>query len=349
MDPQLLLFRRQYLQLVEPGFLAWPPKQLLRDASVQAWLYRKLFDAEKHDRLPPQRYQYRVLKQLLAKIEQAIEDPEEDDISDELMSHFSLLITDLPPESTAAQHRTYVTFSCSPPSNGFTNNHEETGEPEPTVTLLERRHLISGSLTTGFRTWEAALHLGSYLLTPEGSSLINGRSVLELGAGTGFLSILCGKLLGAKHVTATDGDEGVVEALRENLFVNDLDDEKKVLTSVLRWGRGLKGTWVQEDCEEWPYDTVIGADITYDKVAISALVATLRFLFDVRPQVKVIIAGAVRNIETFETFRHACMRSKFDITEIEFAAKSMREQTALFYATAVPLKILSITRPEDTG
>ncbi|KAK4546529.1 hypothetical protein LTR36_001746 [Oleoguttula mirabilis] len=343
MDPQLLLFRRQYQQLVEPDFLAWPPKQLLRDAGVQSWLYKRLFNAERNDRLPPERYQLRVLKLLLAKIEQAIEDPEEDEISDELMTHFSSLIsTALPPEATAVQQKTFVTFSCLPPS---ARDADEPGE-EPTVTLLERRHLISGSLTTGFRTWEAALHLGTYLLTPEGSSLVRGKSIIELGVGTGFLSILCAKQLEAKHVTATDGDEGVVEALKENLFLNGLDDEERVLTSVLRWGRGLKGTWVEEDCEAWPYDVVVGADITYDKIAISALAATLRFLFDLRPQLKVIISGTVRNAETFETFRHACIRSRFIVTEIDFQPKPMREQTALFYATAVPLKILMITREE---
>lgn len=78
MDPQILLFRRQYLQLFEPDFLAWPPKQLLRDADVQAWIYHNLFDSDRNTYLPPGRYQYRVLKLLLAKIEQAIEDPEED-------------------------------------------------------------------------------------------------------------------------------------------------------------------------------------------------------------------------------------------------------------------------------
>ena len=78
MDPQLVLFRRQYLQLVEPDFLEWPPKQLLRDVGAQAWLYRKLFDIERNERLPPERYQLRVLKLLLAKIEASIEDPEED-------------------------------------------------------------------------------------------------------------------------------------------------------------------------------------------------------------------------------------------------------------------------------
>ena len=78
MDPQLLLFRRQYLQLFEPEFLAWPPKQLLRDADAQEWLYQSLFNADRNSYLPPERYQLRVLKPLLAKIEQAVEDPEED-------------------------------------------------------------------------------------------------------------------------------------------------------------------------------------------------------------------------------------------------------------------------------
>lgn len=78
MDQQLLLFRRQYYQLFEPDFLAWPPKQLLRDSTVQAWLYTHLFDSEKNSRMPPERYQLRVLKLLASKIEKAIEDPEED-------------------------------------------------------------------------------------------------------------------------------------------------------------------------------------------------------------------------------------------------------------------------------
>ncbi|EME84086.1 uncharacterized protein MYCFIDRAFT_134467 [Pseudocercospora fijiensis CIRAD86] len=343
MDPQLLLFRRQYFQLHEPDFLAWPPKQLLKDPSVQAWLYAKLFDGEKNAYLPAERYQFRVLKPLVSKIEQAIEDPEEDEISDDLMSRLSTLIaSDLPGELIAAQQKSYVTFTCLPPE---VSTIDEDYRSEPTITLLERRNLISGSLTTGFRTWEAALHLGSYLLSPKGQNYIRGKSVLELGAGTGFMAILAAKHLEGNHVTITDGDESVVEALKENLFLNGLDDDKKVITSVLRWGHGLKGTWVEEDCEEWPYDVVIGADITYEKTAITALVGTLRMLFDLRPALQVLISGAVRNVETFETFRHACLRSNFDVKEVDFEPKPIHQQTSLFYAKAVPLKILSITKP----
>ncbi|KAK4502448.1 hypothetical protein PRZ48_005873 [Zasmidium cellare] len=337
MDPQLVLFRRQYLQLFEPDFLAWPPKQLLRDADVQAWLYANLFNSDKNPRLPPERYQLRVLKPLVKKIEQAIEDPEEDEISDSLMTHLSTLITsDLPSESQAVQQKSYVTFVCLPPTSPQQNLHLTPSE-EPTITLLERPHLISGSLTTGFRTWEASLHLASYLLLHP--SLIHGKSLLELGAGTGFLSILAAKHLGAKHVTVTDGDEGVVEALGENFFLNGLDD---VQASVLRWGRGLRGTWVEEEGE---WDVVLGADITYDKQAISALVATLRMLFELRPSLLVLIAGTVRNVETFGTFTHACERNNFQMTEIDFQPRPIREQTALFYAKAVPFKTFMIRGP----
>lgn len=78
MYPQLILFRRQYFQLFEPDFLAWPPKTLLRDASVQQWLYQQCFNADANPHLPSDRYRLRVLKPLLKKVEQAIEDPEED-------------------------------------------------------------------------------------------------------------------------------------------------------------------------------------------------------------------------------------------------------------------------------
>nr|POF17124.1 protein-lysine n-methyltransferase efm3 [Quercus suber] len=258
MDSQILLFYRQYLQLFNTSFIAWPPRQLLKDIDVQTWIFAHCFDDSKMSRLPPPRYQLRVLKSLVSKIEQSIDDPDEDEISDDLVSHLvSLMAAELPSETTAAQQKTYVTFSC--PLPGL--NHDDGLFSEREITLLERPNLISGSLTTGFRTWEASMHLGTYLLLPETAELVRGSNVLELGVGTGFISILCANVLGAKHITATDGDEGVVDALGENLFLNDLDGEGKVISSVLRWGRGLRGTWVEEDCELHPYDVVLGADI----------------------------------------------------------------------------------------
>ncbi|KAI0972965.1 S-adenosyl-L-methionine-dependent methyltransferase [Xylaria arbuscula] len=345
-DPQLQLLRRQYFQLFEPDFLAWPPPQLLRRSDAQAWLFKHLFDESRNPRLPPEGYQLRVLRPLVARIEKSIQDPEEDEISDDLMCRVGALMTHgVPSEFEALKERGYVTFTCLPESqvNAYQDGGYELPKEEPTITLLERRNLISGSRTTGHRTWEAALHLGSYLLTSSGHDLIRGKSVLELGAGTGFLAILCAKHLGARHVTTTDGDENVVDYLKENIALNDIEEGKSLTAKTLWWGDELKGTWVEQECSSDPYDVVIGADITYDKEAIKALVQTLRQLFTMRPSLLVIIAGVVRNADTFRTFQDECTHSNFAVEETTFAVKPMREQKALFYAAAVPIRILSIT------
>lgn len=162
----------------------------------------------------------------------------------------------LPTEGQVVQGKAYVTFTCLPDRGKV----DEDASREPTVTLLERRYLVQGSRVTGYRTWEASLHLGSYLLTEAGKDIVKGKNILELGAGTGFLSLLCAKHLQANHVTTTDGDEGVVEALQENFELNDLAKEQ-VTARGLNWGDDLDTTWVKQDCETRPYDIVIGADI----------------------------------------------------------------------------------------
>ncbi|KAI2463190.1 putative methyltransferase-domain-containing protein [Annulohypoxylon bovei var. microspora] len=341
-DPQLLLLRRQYMQLFEPDFLAWPPLKFLKSVDVQRWLYRHLFDQSLNLRLPPESYQMCVLKLLLSRVKKTANDGE---ISQELMTHLASLTTrGVLSEFQVAQEKTYVTFTCTPEKGSFNDGYSDV--PECTITLLERRHLVSGSRTTGFRTWEGSLHLGSYLLTDTGSSLVRNKNVLELGAGTGFLTILLAKHLHANHVTTTDGDEKVIETLNENLALNELDDNhQKVQAKPLTWGRDLGGTWIEDDCAAHPYDIVIGADITYEKIAISALVSTLSNLFDMRPKLKVVIAGVVRNAETFRTFQDECASRHFTVEDIESEPKPMRQQKSLFYAAAVPIKILSITRP----
>lgn len=67
---------------------------------------------------------------------------------------------------------------------------------------------------------------------------------------------------------------------------------------------------------------------TYDKPGISALVATLRMLFDMRPQLKVVISGAVRNADTFESFRDACRRSPFFSDQMKYLAYVPQDATA---------------------
>lgn len=163
----------------------------------------------------------------------------------------SLLAAGVPNEADEAQRRSFVTYTLS------SLHVTWSAEPTPTVTTLESRAIISSSGTTGLRTWEASLHLCNYL-SSSGRDLIKDKHVLELGAGTGVLSILCAKCLNVKHVAATDGDEGIVDALRENIFLNGLEGDNRIESLVLRWGWPLSETIF---ADESPFDIVLGADI----------------------------------------------------------------------------------------
>lgn len=247
-----------------------------------------------------------------------------------------LLAQPLPPEFTAAQQKSYVTYTLS------LLDQSDRPSPQPQITLLEARNLISAAGTTGLRTWEAALHLGQYLTA--NPSLIQGKRILELGAGTGYLSIICAKFLAATQTIASDGSDDVVANLPENFFLNGLQGSDAIQVMDVKWGHALVGT---ED-EHWnsgkPIDVVLGADITYDGSVIPALVGTLDELVGMFPQVAILISATERNRETFNVFLEACEKANFRVEEIDFGLPRRQDQRGPFYSDQVPIRICKIVK-----
>ncbi|KAF2434468.1 hypothetical protein EJ08DRAFT_657212 [Tothia fuscella] len=332
----LEIFETQYLQLLDPTDLTWPLNEVLRQLDAQTWLYEHLINSSNVQYLPPERYQRRVMKKLFERVESSIQDPNQDELSDDLTSALTTLMArNLQPEASAVQKPSHVTYT-------FTNS---SSRELAVVTLLEFHSLISTSGTTGLRTWEAALHFGSYLVS-QGKHIIEGKRVLELGAGTGLLSILCAKWLGASHVRATDGDDGVIEALSSNIFLNGLQETGRIDARSLKWGRVLDET---EEGQQNPVDVVIGADITYDSRLNPSLISTLREFFLLNPDLNIFIAAPIRNDETFSKFNLACERNNFEVSEIHFSMPSPAEQLGPFYPTQTPLRIFQITSTAPIG
>lgn len=170
----------------------------------------------------------------------------------------TLFVSSLPSEAESAQQKAYVTYAFPRPASDSTSN-------DRAVTLLEARSVISSSGTTGLRTWEAALLLGTYLASEEGQVAIRGKRILEVGAGTGMLAILCAMHLDISGIVATDGDEAVVDAIKTNSFLNDLDvgdSNKSVLrTAAFKWGRPVDATTFSEDYGMDPPEVLLGADV----------------------------------------------------------------------------------------
>ena len=150
----------------------------------------------------------------------------------------------------AAQQKQYVTYTLP-----------KLTLDAPTITMLEARAILASSGTTGLRTWEAALRLGTFLSSAQGLLVIKDKTVLELGAGTGFVSMLCAKHLGAKYVLASDGSGEVVDDMKANLFLNGLEESALIDTTVLRWGHALTEGFFDRSNGGLSFDLVLGADV----------------------------------------------------------------------------------------
>ena len=122
---QLRILQRQYLQLVDPSQLRWPDAQVLKDPEVQSWIFSHMFDESSVKSPPPERYQLRILKLLISKLERSIVDPEEDVrfpiSSTRLLDMFMVCAssdnTEYRPSKyytsiCSKMHRFYITVSC---------------------------------------------------------------------------------------------------------------------------------------------------------------------------------------------------------------------------------------------
>lgn len=338
-------FCYQYLQL--ETHLDYPHGQLLKRPEIQDEIFDRVFSGQSHSAKKP-RLQLRALKELVARIQASISDEEADDyaVSDKLMDHLGELMSHpLMPVADEAQQRCIVTY------------HLSLLQPPVDIDILENRALISAAGTTGLRTWEAALHLGQFLCV--NGHFVAGKRVLELGAGTGYLSVLCAKHLGAVHVTASDGAEEVVDNLADNFTLNGLDwgfsnsRRARLSPKLLKWGHALVGTEEPEWLGGQKIDLIVGADVIYDQRTIPPLVSTLNELLGLHLGAEVIIAATQRTIKTLAAFQDACARSSLRVNELGFSAQEQHNvlddrgqphgPLTPFYPTHTPILILHIS------
>ncbi|XP_051982396.1 uncharacterized protein LOC127643639 isoform X2 [Xyrauchen texanus] len=141
--------------------------------------------------------------------------------------------------------------------------------------FLGQKIVIQESIDSyGATIWPAALALCRFLEMPQGRRQINllDKSVLELGAGTGLLSVVA-TLLGAK-LTATDLPE-ILSNLTCNINRNTRGRRRhEPLVKELYWGHKLE--------EDFPkathhYDYVLATDVVYHHSYLSELLVTMRY------------------------------------------------------------------------
>ncbi|KAG7222365.1 hypothetical protein INR49_016320 [Caranx melampygus] len=119
--------------------------------------------------------------------------------------------------------------------------------------------------------WPAALALCSFLDNNRNVVNLQGKEVLELGAGTGLVTIVA-SLLGAS-VTSTDLPE-VLSNLRANVMRNTRGRCRQMPeVEVLSWGFNLERT--HPTCI-YRYDYILAADVVYHHDFLPELLATMK-------------------------------------------------------------------------
>lgn len=110
--------------------------------------------------------------------------------------------------------------------------------------------------------WDAGVALCDWLCA-DGRKHVLGRTVLELGSGTGLVGIMAAKL-GATQVVATDLDRALL-LMAKNVFQNGLGDGR-VRVARCRWGNADDASAIQQrhgSSATSTFDAVIGSDLVY--------------------------------------------------------------------------------------
>lgn len=159
--------------------------------------------------------------------------------------------------------------------------------------------------STGLTLWRAAEHLSEFIFAH--SDEYRNKSICELGAGLGNVSILLHLCKLNSIIVCTDGDDDTLDLLRKNMSFNEIKDSE-IKVDKLYWGeevdefltrcqeqlkcsmsldeQGVKDesndktvfqNMIEKSCnsEKKLFDMAVGADIIYEKEQIQPLFETV--------------------------------------------------------------------------
>ncbi|KAJ7638354.1 putative methyltransferase-domain-containing protein [Roridomyces roridus] len=168
---------------------------------------------------------------LIARIDLPTADGDAEDARDNLLEEASALLAQFSPTFTVE-----VELNDAPLSN-------------------------SDHTSVGLQSWGSAIVLAERLCAdPASFDLVSGRPlrILELGAGTGLLSIAVAKLLPHSTVIATDYHPAILANLGLNIRTNFPLDPARITAVELDWAQP-----VLAGALDAPFDVILAADVVY--------------------------------------------------------------------------------------
>ncbi|XP_077304957.1 methyltransferase-like protein 22 isoform X1 [Lithobates pipiens] len=155
---------------------------------------------------------------------------------------------------------------------------------ENNTDVIKIEHTMATPLEdVGKQIWRGAFILADYILSQQ--DLFRGCTALELGAGTGFTSIIMATV--AKTVYCTDVGDDLLEMCERNVSLNRFFMEQaggQIKVKELDWLKNEFGTdpenpysWTDDDISHFYDETTVifAADVFYDDDLTDALFKTL--------------------------------------------------------------------------
>ncbi|KAK1257892.1 hypothetical protein QJS04_geneDACA017383 [Acorus gramineus] len=170
----------------------------------------------------------------------------------------------------------------------------------------------TGRALTGSWLWESSLYLSEWLTTQTHLTLV-GKTVVELGAGTG-LPGLTAAMIGSKRVILTDV-EPLLPGLRKNVESNGLGDRVEVRELV--WG--LEGNDCVEGLIKREIHLVLMSDVFYYQTVMPMLAETLRRLSNKK---ELVVLGATEVRSGTMDCLGALMEEGFEVIEVHNCCRS---------------------------
>ncbi|XP_045766743.1 methyltransferase-like protein 22 isoform X2 [Maniola jurtina] len=176
------------------------------------------------------------------------------------------------------------------------DNDLDVERPQKEVIKIEHSSKTNISLV-GLQVWRGALLLGDLLIHLGQTGTLNGKNILELGAGTGLTSFVAAMY--AKKVVCTDIDlGGILELIKLNAKYNSklIKSQFKVMPlnfTNTEWSPTLLNEIKRSDI-------IIAADVIYDDDVTAAFISTIQKILNTNPPKTIYIVLEKRYVFTIE-------------------------------------------------
>ena len=191
------------------------------------------------------------------KLQQAIEDSK----SDTEAGNWSLVKKDF--SSVAGKPARIATLAY----------HFPFGDHEALRAMIRNQNLPAAADNTGGDVWMAALLLAHYL-TNAGNKYVDGRKCIELGMGTGIVSLAATRA-GASWMVGTDGNAVMVSLAEINAYTNLERAEREGVFSATQYMWGGATPLGFDDAAAFTFDTVLISDVLYSTGSVPYLLQAI--------------------------------------------------------------------------